>query len=212
MTTVVTGIFGGYDVPKPPLEQSVDCDFILYTDDPALEAPGWNKVCVPQDGRHPRLAAKEPKLRPWRHFPGPWIWIDGSFEITSTTFVAEAVEATTGPLGQWTHPWRDCVYAEASASIPLIKYANTPIRDQAASYRRLGHPGHWGLWATGLIVYTEPLLTLADLWWAELNRWGFQDQISQPVALAAAGLRPVALPGGLHQSPWLRWHSHRNEL
>jgi hypothetical protein len=160
------------------------------------------------------LQAKEPKLRPWDFTggDGPWIWIDGSFEITSPTFVEEALTATTGPIGQWEHPDRNCIYDEAAFCHAMPKYVDVPVLDQAEHYRRTGHPVGWGLWASGLIVYRERLDYLADLWWAEMNRWGYQDQISQPVALRRAGVRPVSLPGGLHRSPWLRWHNHRSDL
>lgn len=201
MTTVISANFGGYDTPKKHASQTVNCEFICLTE-PLTRS------------RHPRLEAKLPKLRPWLVTDdGPWIWIDAAFEITSPTFVEEAVTAAAvGPIGQWRHPWRHCIYEEAEASHSLPKYRDVPVLRQAAHYHNVGHPAHWGLWATGLIVYREPLDYLADLWWAEMNRWGYQDQISQPVALRRAGLEPVSLPGGLHQSPWLKWHPHRSEL
>lgn len=199
MTVAISANIGDFDTPKVHVPQTIDCEFITITEG---------------DGRHPRMAAKEPKLRPWDYNPdGPWIWIDASFEITSPTFVAEALTATTGPIGQWRHPWRSCIYDEAAEVERLTgqKYRGYPARQQAEHYLNVGHPPRWGLWATGLIVYTERLDYLADLWWAELNRWGYQDQISQPVALRNAGLRPVSLPGGLHESPWLRWHNHQRD-
>jgi hypothetical protein len=177
-------------------------------------ADGTSRSTLDARTIHPRMLAKEPKLRPWDYTlaDGPWIWIDGAFEITSPTFVEEALEASQGhAISQWAHPWRDCVYGEAVASKPLPKYADVPVMEQALHYHKIGHPVRWGLWAAGLIVYREPLDYLADLWWAELNRWGFQDQISQPVALRHAGLRPHTLPYGLHQGPWLQWHPHRDE-
>jgi hypothetical protein len=201
MVSIVNAIYGGYDSPKVHVEQTLDVEFLMLTD------------C--QDDRHPRLAAKEPKLRPWDYVSdgGPWIWMDGSFEITSSTFVAEILDATEGhPISQWEHPQRDDIYAEAVVSAPMPKYRDQPIDDQADHYAAIGHPAHWGLWATGLIVYRERCEYLSALWWAEMNRWGFQDQISQPVALRAAGMRPHSLPYNLYQNPWLRLHGHRSEL
>jgi hypothetical protein len=199
MTAVVSAIFGDYDEPKRHVEQTVPCEFVMVTDG--------------DDERPPRMAAKEPKLRPWdfTEDAGPWIWIDGSFEIKSPTFVAAVLCASEGhPISQWAHPHRNCIYAEALQSAPRDKYVGTPIREQASHYHATGHPIQWGLWAAGLIVYREPLDYLADLWWAELNRWGVQDQISQPVALRRAGLRPHELPFGLSNNPWLRHHPHRD--
>jgi hypothetical protein len=216
MVQVVSAVFGEYDQPNTPLTQSVPCSFTLLTDHRPEHTDGWNEVVVPHkvDPRHPRTVAKEPKLRPWRYCrgEGPWIWLDASFEITSPTFVEEVLAASRGhAISQWAHPWRDCIYMEANESAKLPKYRGVPVIHQAAHYHDAGHPVRWGMWATGLIVYWEPLDYLADLWWAEMNRWGFQDQISQPVALRHAGLRPHTLPYGLHQGPWLRWHPHVDE-
>lgn len=214
---IVTGIFGGFDAPKRPVFQTLNCRWTLVTDNPDIDVPGWNVHLVDGDHRHPRLAAKAPKLQPWRYTDGdgPWIWIDGAFEVMSATFAAEAIAATNGNLiGQWRHPWRDCIYEEARVVHGLRggKYDGYPALEQADHYRQLGHPVNWGLWATGLIVYTEPLDDLAERWWDEMNRWGYQDQISQPVVLRELGLRPTDLPGGLHRSPWLEWHPHRSSL
>lgn len=211
---IVSAIFGGYDAPHRPMRQTVDCTWTMVTDDPDLDAPGWDVVTVDLADLHPRMAAKAPKLRPWGFGDGdePWIWIDGSFEVTSSRFAAEAIAATGDELiGQWRHPWRNCIFEEAAAVADLKggKYDSYPASEQAAEYRLLGHPEHWGLWATGLIVYTRALGDLAADWWDEMTRWGYQDQISQPFVLRELGLRPVDLPGGLHASPWLHWHPHQ---
>lgn len=200
--TVVTASFGGYDKPKHHVNQSTYCEFLTLHDSD-------------DDARHPRMAAKEPKLRPWRYADtdGPWIWLDGSFEIVSPTFVADIIAATEGhAISQWEHPLRADVSQEAMASAKMPKYLDQPVMEQAAHYRATGHPVDWGLWATGLIVYRERCDYLADLWWAEMNAWSYQDQISQPVALRAAGMRPHPLPHSLYANPWLRLHGHRSEL
>jgi hypothetical protein len=209
MTAIVSAIFGGYDQVKPIPPQSVECTFTMVTDSPDLEAPGWD-VDIHQPSRHPRMAAKGPKLQPWKHVGGgPWIWIDASFQIVSPTFVEEVVAAADGHLlAQWEHPDRSCIYPEAELSATLAKYADTPVLRQAEHYRQAGHPVRWGLWAAGLIVYRDAVNDLADLWWAEMECWGYQDQISQPVALRATGIRPKGLPWGLRCNPWLRLVPH----
>lgn len=201
MTAIISATFGGYDKTRFHTPQSVPFESRFFTDSG-------------EDRRHPRIAAKEPKLRPWRYAgEGPWIWMDGSFEVVSPNFVKELIDATEGhAISQWTHPQRDDIYDEAVVSAPMPKYESQPIAEQADHYRKIGHPANWGLWATGLIVYRERCDYLADLWWAEMNAWGYQDQISQPVALRAAGMRPHPLPYNLYCNPWLRLHGHRSEL
>ena len=203
MTVIVSANVNEYDSPKTHVEQSVPCKLVALREN----YPDHHDV-------HPRTIAKLPKFRPWRYAEdeGPWIWIDGSAEIISPTFVEEVLEATHGPLGQFVHPHRDCIYPEATVSATMMKYDGVPVLEQANHYRRIGHPAHWGLWATGVIVYKERLDYFADLWWAELNRWGYQDQISEPVALRAAGLEPSPLPYALWDNPWIKWHGHRRDV
>lgn len=215
MIHIVTGIYGTIDHLKDIWQQTVPCTWNLVTDQAHLNPRGWNMIFEQQvDGRHPRLRAKEPKLRPWRYVGDPgdvWIWVDGSMEIVNHRFAEELADGSE-PLSQWAHPDRVCIQPEAALSATLPKYFETPVLDQAAHYANIGHPDNWGLWATGLIVYRQPLPYLADLWWAEMNQWGYQDQISQPVALRAAGIRPVNLPFDLRSNPWIRLHSHLTHL
>lgn len=214
MTTVaiISAIYDRYDDIKPTVPQAgVDVDWVLVTDDEDLKgetsASGWRVVYEPRPGVHPNRAAKHPKYEPWKYTDAPAsIWVDASFRIVSNQFAVEALPYAD-PIAQFPHPWRDCIYAEADESIPLPKYAGEPIAAQAAHYRTLGHPDHWGLWATGVIArqHTDPVRHLGRVWLEETYRWSIQDQISQPHALRTAGLRPVALPGTHLATPWLRY-------
>jgi len=212
--TVASCITGGYDRPKPIAKQSVDCDFVMFTDfhHPSWQGMGWDfqPIIKPLAGQE-RLLAKVPKMSPWSLVvgDGPWIWVDGHMEIISPTFVEEALDAVES-LGQWTHPDRDCIYTEAWFSQSLPKYRGMPLVKQADSYRFDGHPEHWGLWAAGLIVYKEPQVELGNLWVNECHRWSVQDQISEPPTLRILGLRPESLPYSLRDNPWIRIHPHKD--
>jgi hypothetical protein len=46
---------------------------------------------------------------------------------------------------------------------------------------------------------------LGDVWGREINAWSFQDQISEPYALHAVGLRPASLPGSHMANGWLKY-------
>lgn len=207
---ILTSIYGVYDTLKPVLPQAgVDVEWILVTDSTpdAQAAEGWTVVHEPHSGLHPNRAAKNPKLRPWKYTDTPAsIWIDASFRVTSTEFVAAAMKHAQ-PIAQFTHPWRDCLYTEAEASLPLAKYKGEPISEQADYYRAMGHPDHWGLWAAGVIVrqHTREVREFGAAWAHEVNVWSFQDQVSEPYALRETGLRPTALPGTHFANPWLSY-------
>ena len=218
MTTIISGVYGGYDKPKVPIPQSIPVDYVMVTDDPKLRAPGWEIVfdgCRRAD-THPRLAAKWPKLNPWEIAPdnGPWIWVDGHIQIESRHFAEQALSAVDC-LGMWEHPDRGCLFDEARFAASLPKYVNTPMLEQARHYEAMGHPADWGLWAAGVIVYKFELPHLASDWMIEIEKWGTEDQVSlDQVSLAFVlrqlQMRPDPLPYGLRDNPWMRINPHRD--
>lgn len=209
---IITAITDGYDTLKPVLPQTgVDVEWICVTDGEPLPdseaAAGWTMVCQPRHGRHASREAKRPKLRPWEYTSAPAsIWVDASFRVVSDRFAADVL-AYADPIAQFPHPWRDCLYEEAAHSAPLPKYAGEPIIEQGAHYRAAGHPEHWGLWAAGVIArrHTREVCALGDVWGREIHAWSFQDQISEPYALRAVGLRPASLPGSHMANGWLKY-------
>lgn len=205
---VVTAVYDSYDTLKPALPQpGVRVDWVCVTDNPHLEVEGWRTVVRPCPGLHPNRSAKVPKMFPERFTPAPVsVWVDASFRVTSGTFVADVLPYAE-PIAQFVHPWRNCLYDEADASSPIPKYTGEPILEQAKEYREEGHPEHWGLWATGVIVRRHMAETaqFGQSWLSEIDRWSFQDQVSEPFALRNCGLRPVSLPGTHFANPWLAY-------
>lgn len=205
MIAILTAVYDDYDTLKAMPAQSVDCETIAVTDNPNLHAEGWDTVVYERRlGVHPNRAAKRPKCCPWNYTDADTvIWIDASFQCQSAFFAQEAGQL--GPIAQTVHPDRDCIYTEGEYSTGLAKYEGEPIADQMRVYLERGHPQHWGLWATGIIVRQRSLNVEAfgNDWLTEIEQWSFQDQVSEPYVLRDHGLRPQTLPGGYHQNPWL---------
>ncbi|MCU1494793.1 MAG: putative glycosyltransferase [Acidimicrobiaceae bacterium] len=214
---VYTAIMNCYDeLPGHP--EIADVDFIAYLDRP-LERDDWQVRSIDHVGtEHPRIVAKRYKVLVGEHLADYdyTIWIDGSHEIVSSSFADEVI-ASIGSSGfaLYRHPWRDCIYDEALASIALPKYGGLPIEAQVAAYRELGHPEHDGLWACGTLARTKSpkLDQLMAAWMDEIERWTYQDQLSLPVLLRRFGIAPSEF--GHHQvlyNPWLRIRGHpRND-
>lgn len=209
---ILSAVYDRYDTLKPALPQvGAEVDWVFVTDDPDISQEhlyrGWRVVYEPRPGVHPNRAAKHPKYEPWKYTTQPAsLWVDASFRIVSDMFAVEAL-ALANPIAQFTHPWRDCLYAEAQESVRLPKYGGEPAAGQAQHYRDRGHPEHWGLWATGVIArhHTDAVRDLGQKWLDETYTWSFQDQISQPYALREAGLRPTSFPGNHLATPWLAY-------
>jgi hypothetical protein len=211
---VVQALYGGYDTLKPVMPQEgLDVDWVLVTDDASLRGSslGWRVVHLPRPGVHPNRAAKAPKLFPWEYTDASSsVWLDASFRVTSPDFVSGALACTSvsDPVAQFVHPWRDCVFTEAEESAKLAKYAGEDFGPQVKDARELGHPDHWGLWATGVITRRhddDRVFDLGNDWSDLIDRFTFQDQVSQPVALRSSVLRPAPLPGTHFANPWLSY-------
>lgn len=225
---IVSACYGGSDTIRHQAPQEiVDVDWILFTDDPLLEAPApWNVIVKPLDDP-PNLAAKRFKLRPAGSVPHPnIIWIDANMAVTSETFAREALAARHDGIATWRHPRRDCIYDEARASVGAEsqggKYDGLPILEQADHYRADGYPAHAGLYACGTIAWDTTdrrALELGAAWLAECEQWTIQDQISLPVVARRLGVEPGVFPHpqidaarsfrGYLGNRWLRIYPHK---
>lgn len=208
---VYTAICGGYDRLKAQPQQTVECDWICFSDTPIAPVGQWHVVPVafaPGNTTSTRLRAKYFKIQSHQLFPGGWldagsqsfgtnhydylIWIDASVQLVRADFV-EMMIANIGTSGwaMFKHPWRNCIYDEALESAPMLKYQGQQIIEQADAYKRAGFPANQGLWCGGLIARktdAHHLAAINELWWRENLRWSYQDQISLPIVLWRLGL------------------------
>ena len=210
--------YGGWD---PPRAQPVAVR--MFTDEThplTLAAP-----YVPERGdrAHPtdpqtqnRLNAKWWKLRPDLACPEAevTVWIDASVTILRPDIEALALEELGDDDALFMrHPWRDDIYAEQEASHPNMKYDGQPTAGQVAHYRADGHPEHWGLIQTTMLVRRNNarVRALDEAWWDEIVRWSIQDQLSLPYLLrmfTKRRLRWHYWPENPIAAGWLRWGSY----
>jgi hypothetical protein len=210
---IYTAIIGGYD----SLKTHADCDgvdFIVFSDVPQENREDWEVRLMTRADVHPRLQAKEFKILPHVFLPeyDHTIWIDASMVITSANF-ADDVLSCLGPAGLacWRHPDRECIGLEVGASLGMLKYCGLPLAQQVAFYFAQGFPERWGLWACGLLVRRtddEAVQSVMRDWYKENQAWTYQDQLSLPYCLWRARLRPIELPYGPYDNPWLSIQGH----
>lgn len=211
--TILSAVFGGYDRPRPPVEQTVDTRWVLVTD--GVDANGWEEMFCPPSP-HPRRQAKYPKMRPWEFTDTDVvIWIDASVQVTSPEFVRMCLaNLPLGRIAAWKHPARDCIYTELGHSLGMPKYKGEPMTEQCVEYATVNaHPMHWGLWAAGILVWDRSDTTelLGKRWLDEVDRWSTQDQLSLPVVCRELGIRPAELPQNLLANDWCRVWPHPEE-
>jgi hypothetical protein len=199
---IISACYAGFDTIRPQAEQDCAAEWFLFTDDPDLDAPPPWRVIVEPSSEHPCLAAKRYKLTPWLAVPHERVlWIDANMAVTAPNFAREALGCIHDGIALHRHPRRDCVYAEAAASLGSEsqggKYDGLPIREQVEHYRAEGHPEHAGLFAAGTIAWdaTDPRArSLGYEWMWECERWTYQDQLSFPVVARWLGVEPGAFP------------------
>lgn len=221
---VVTACYGGIDtLLHPQVAQDMPVDWFCFTDQSDLKAPApWKMIHQAARFDHPCMAAKVHKATPTADCPDV-VWIDASMEVTSPSFVREALAARHDGVAVFAHPRRRCIYTEADASLGAEgqdgKYASQPLLDQVAHYRTEGHPAGGGLYACGTVAWdlTDPrAVELGRRWLAECERWSWQDQLSFPVVCRRLGITPGVFPvrqierrgRGFLANRWLRIHQH----
>ncbi len=158
----------------------------------------------------PRLDAKWWKVRPDLACPEAdvTVWLDGSMTILDDRLEQYALaELGDDDALFMRHPWRDDIYDEEEASHPSPKYDDQPTGAQVLHYRLEGHPAHWGLIHSGLLVRRNNARVQAfdEAWWAEIVRWSIQDQLSLPFVLRTADLRWHYWPVDPITAGWVRW-------
>ncbi|HVQ38571.1 MAG TPA: glycosyltransferase domain-containing protein [Pyrinomonadaceae bacterium] len=227
---IYTAIYGGYDNLKAQPAQTLDCDFICFTDDAQLTPVSpWRVVhSCPEETAdlHPRLQSRYPKQMAHRFFRGRsrrkdgrlfedlrrsptydyCIWIDASAQILKNDF-AEFLISHVGQFGiaMLRHPDRDCIFDEVLACINLRNLKGLPLSEQVEHYRRQGYPEHNGLFAGGLIVrdlQAGRLKSINSQWWKENLRWSSRDQLSLPYLLWKNGYGIDEIPLNLWKNDY----------
>ena len=201
-------------------------NFVAFLDEPTLVqatdgARGFEMAT--DQGWQCRLARKMPELTPrmwakWYKVMGPFndlsgydwtVWIDGSYEITSDTFIEDIIAASPSGWGIHTHDDQDDIYQEARVSTMVPqKYGAEPIAAQVLAYRQMGFPEHSGLFGTGVMARrpTAEVFTVMRAWWDEMMQWTSQDQISLPFVVRQTGIRPDTFCWHKGPKQWLAIH------
>lgn len=225
--TVISSCYGGYDTLKPTCELTrlpgdEPIHWVFVTDSEPLhlgdqDPLGWEIIYEPRPELHPNRAAKHAKLFPRIYTPDNTqvsIWLDASFRVVHPGLMVD-LAPLAAPIAQFNHPWRQCAYDEATASVGIPKYAGEPITDQTADLLTQRMPPNWGLWATGVIVRWhggrfDATENMCRTWMRLIRQYSFQDQISQPLALWQHNLRPTHIPGTHLANPWLAYEGSVN--
>jgi len=206
---VYSANYGGFDnlIQQPRFD---GVKYIMFTETPK-EANGWDVVIDKRlPNSHPRTRAKWFKLHNHLLFKDQFsIWIDANNELLRNP--TELLQYATEPFNVAKHPWRDCIYEEATFCKDMEKYKDLPILEQVEEYRRQGFPSHYGLWACNCLIRNEEAKEVNERWWEHNLYWTYQDQLSLPYLFWKLRVRYNTIPEPLFSdSKYIKLHNHNS--
>jgi len=202
---IYTAVFGGYDKLAPIMKQSINIDWICFTDK-INDAEGWTCIVKQAISEDNRMAAKWFKinaslvdeLSEYDHV----IYIDASAKILSSYF-AEIFLSMTEDIGFFPHPSRTSILKEAEVSSKMAKYKDLDLVKQASNYID-EMKCDTKLWAGGVIVRKHKIPDFDSAWWSEMSK-SLQDQISLPFAAFKTNIKISPLPTSLYSHIFIRF-------
>jgi len=166
--TVITAISGGKDKPLPQPEY------------PNVRYLSFVNTC--NKFTDPVLNAKIYKILAHKYCNTPYIvWVDGNIVLKKDPHELIKIMGDKD-MAFFKHPWRDCLYEEATQCVARNKGDVLDITEQINAYRKQKVKEHLGLCETGAhIRKNNPSVNeLFDKWWVEITRYSSRDQISFP--------------------------------
>ena len=149
---VYTVIIGDYDEPKPIPVHTPGYDYILFTDNDRIVAPGW-QVRIVARCDNPQRKQREIKILSHKYLPEYdfTIYVDGSTIIRRD--IGHLVKTCfRGGMLLKQHPNRTCVYQEGAKVIELNKAPIESVERLLQSYRAEGIPENIGMYETGILL------------------------------------------------------------
>ncbi len=187
---VYTAIYGDQDILKLQPNQTIDVDYVCYTDNPDLECePGARKqrkiiVEAPFKHLHPRMQAKYYRTHPsllWDYEYRMRVDWTTKFKRMDTVEYLLSQFLPKSDILCYKHDNRDCIYDEATYSQQFEKYKWQPMQSQVAYYKSQWHPEHYGLSATWLLITRKSdyyIQRMLNSRWQECLIRTYQDQLS----------------------------------
>lgn len=212
---IYTAVIGNHDLLLDPECVPQHCDFYVFSE-ANISSKVWKQRPINYFCEDNVKVARFIKLHPHLFFPDYEysIWIDANIQaIRDLTHLLDGLDDIT-PIASFPHPYRNCIYDEASVCIEQIKDNREVIKSQIAKYRSMSFPENNGLWETCILPRRhneQRCIGLMTAWWNEIHVHSRRDQISLPVALYKLKMKmhPLAPPGAdLRMYPGISFRKH----
>jgi hypothetical protein len=213
---VMSAIFGGVDIPRPMVDQSLPEGAIyqrfIFTE---------QNTPFPLPNLPERLQAKYFKCNMHEVKPGydVYVWVDGNVEVTDHLFLGKLIAPLFLGNTKVTiqkHHERNTIQEEIQFILEsnnpylTIRYGKQPLADEYAWYKAHGMPDTTPLYSCNIFAYSNraKAVELMREWWALCLQWSWFDQSAfSYLAWKHQCVGTVDL-GGVVDSPLFRLHSH----
>lgn len=210
---VITASLGGFDKTEPPVPQSIDYDYFLFTD--KNFPPRFNAMT-------PRLQAKIPKFFGWQMVPGYdyYLWLDGNLVFKSPDSLKYFFDNCKGyDIVVLKHPRRNNVKwegryvergVEQQSNYIIGRYENELLEEQMAEIKADPDFVDDLLVNGGVFMYrnTKKVQKMLKEWWYHVSRYLIMDQCSFAYVLKKSGLRVNVRPDKYDDCPYLMGRRH----
>jgi hypothetical protein len=212
---IVTANIGNYDVKYIDISNIKNkkyFDWYYFTDNNSIKSKDWsimndnviNKNIENYFNNKNMMIAKYYKVQPfhievlkkYKYI----IWIDSSIQIINVNFVNDIIQKITSnqldtEIFLFEHANRTNIMDEYILSSTLSKYKDCNMLNQITDYIDKDVNSNYKLYECGIIIYksVSSIYSLCDDWWSEINKYGFQDQLSMPYVLNKNNINPILL-------------------
>lgn len=186
-------VVGKYDRVEPA-PTGVDAEFICFSDDPHIDAQGWQVRPLPEgcpkDGL---LANRYVKMHPHLMFPDAdaSVYLDGNVtpKPSAVAYCHEVLSRSN--FAVYRHPLRDRITDEAVVCSKLGYDWAWRFKRQCQRYKRKGFKDASGLFECNVIIRHHQHASVkrfCEAWWKALLTGVPRDQISFPYLLDTVGV------------------------
>jgi hypothetical protein len=212
--TVFTTLFGRTDHLYPPLTSNPRIRYCCFTDyqhTQAIPAP-YLPIYVDSSRLGPALTSRQIKIladHPALDDPDVTLWHDAAYEILVDPYAVAKLALRGDDILAMRHPHRSSIVDEAAVIARLGYMPADVLARQVAAYRAAGFVDQQRcITSTGYCIrrMSEPVRAFNRRWWAEVERWGWRDQMSIDYALWHTNLRVTYISGHYRDNPYAQWY------
>jgi hypothetical protein len=142
------------------------------------------------------------------------VWVDGSHTIKYIKLWEELHKYIKPEIPVYTfkHPIRTCVYQELAACIKYKKDHPDIMQKQIKRYKKESYPPYAGMVETACVVrrHTSEVTLFNKMWWDEINRGSYRDQLSFNYVARKLNLPYDFIPGERDKSPFFLYKPHKS--